>query len=250
VNVLHIAWRELRAMFTTAIGWLVLCGWLLITGLFWVLMVQNYVSQSEDLVFNPYGAQHINLTDWLLVPFFGNCAVVLIMVAPALSMRLFSEEMKQRTLELLMTSPVSTLEIVLGKFLGALAFVAILLLGTLQFPLGLLQWGSPDPGVVGGGYLALLLLGSALLSLGMFTSSLTSNQVVASVLSFAVALGLLVVSWGSQSPDDLYAEVSLMTHLDGLMRGAVKLSDVAYYLAFSAFFLFATHQRMESFRWR
>ena len=250
MNVFHIAWRELRATFTTAVGWLVLCGWLLITGLFWVLMVQNYVSQSEDLVFNPYGAQHMNLTDWLLVPFFGNCAVVLVMVAPALSMRLFSEEMKQRTLELLMTSPVSTIEIVLGKFLGALAFVAIMLLGTLQFPLGLLQWGSPDPGVVAGGYLGLLLLGSALLSLGLFASSLTSNQVVASVLSFAVALGLLVVSWASQDPDDWYAKVSIMTHLEDLMRGAIKLSDVTYYLAFTGFFLFATHQRTESFRWR
>jgi ABC-2 type transport system permease protein len=149
-----------------------------------------------------------------------------------------------------MTSPVSTLEIVLGKFLGAIAFVALMLLGTVQFPLGLLEWGSPDAGVVAGGYLGLLLLGASLLSLGMLASALTANQIVASVTSFAVALGLLVVSWGSQDPHDWYAKVSILTHLEDLTRGAVKLSDLAYYVAFTGFFLFATHQRMESFRWR
>lgn len=250
MNALHIAWRELRATFTTAIGWMVLCGWLLISGLFWVLMVQNYVVESQNLVFNPYAAGQLTLTDYLLVPFFGNCAVILIMVAPALSMRLFSEEIKQRTLELLLTSPIRTVEIVLGKFLGGVGVVSLMLLATLHVPLGLAQWGDPDWGVVAGGYLALLLLSSALIAMGMLFSAMTANQVVALILTFASALGLLVLEWGSRDPDDWMAQLSVMTHMTDLMRGALRVSDVVYYLGFTGFFLFATHQRMESFRWR
>lgn len=250
MNVLTIASRELRSNFTTAVGWLVLCGWLFLTGLFWVLMVQNYVLQGQQVAFDPYGGAQMNLTDWLFVPFFGNCAIVLIMVVPLLSMRVFAEEIKQRTLELLMTSPVSTAEIVLGKFLGQLAFIGVMLLGTLQFPLGLLQWATPDPGALAGGYLALALVSAAILSLGMLMSSLTSNQIVAALLTFAGSLALVVVSWGSSDPNDWFAQVSLVTHMNDLLRGAVRLSDVTWYVAFTAFFLFATLQRMESFRWR
>jgi ABC-2 type transport system permease protein len=250
VNVLHIAWRELRASFTTATGWLVLCGWLLISGLFWVLMVQTYVVQSQDLVFDPYTASMLNLTDFLLTPFFGNLAVILIFLSPALTMRLFAEEYKQRTMELLFTSPVSTLQIVLGKYLGAMAFVGVMLLGTLQFPLGLMQWGDPDWGVVAGGYLALALLASALMAMGTWFSSLTDNQIVALVLTFVTGLGLWIVSWGARDPNDWMAQLSITTHLEDLARGAVRLSDVAYYLGLTGFFLVATHQRMESFRWR
>lgn len=250
MNVLTIAWRELRSTFTTAVGWLVLCGWLFLTGLFWVLMVQNYVMQGQQVAFDPYGGSRMNLTDWLFVPFFGNCAIVMIMVVPLLSMRVFSEEMKQRTLELLMTSPVTTGEIVLGKFLGQMGFVGVMLLATAQFPIGLLAWGTPDPGALVGGYLALVLLGASILAMGMLMSSLTSNQIVAAVLTFAAALALVVVSWGSSDPNDAFAQISVVSHMNDLLRGAIRLSDVTYYLGFTAFFLFATLQRMESFRWR
>ena len=123
MKVLHIASRELRSMFSTPVGWLVLCGYLLLTGVFWTYMVENYVLQSQDLVYNPMAAAQLNLTDYLLAPFYGNCAVVLVMMLPAVSMRSFSEEFRQRTMELLATSPVSTAEIVLGKFLGAFLFM-------------------------------------------------------------------------------------------------------------------------------
>lgn len=250
MNVLTIAVRELRSMFATPVGWLVLCAWLLLTGLFWVLHVTTYVMQGQEMAFDPYGGSQLNLSDGLFVPFFGNCAIILIIVAPALSMRVFAEEVKQRTLELLMTSPVSTFEIVAGKYLGLLSMVGVLLLATVQFPLMLLSWGSPDPGVLLGCYLGLLLFGSGMVSLGMLLSSLTSNQVVALVLTVLAGLGLWIVSWGSSDPNDWFAQVSLTTHLSELMRGAVKVSDVAYYLGFTWFFVFATLQRMESFRWK
>ena len=249
MKIYLIAQRELRSAFTTTMGWLVLCAWLFLTGLFWFLMVSNYVFESQNLVYNPYAASYMNLTDYLLAPFFGNCAIVLVMVVPALTMRVFSEEFASSTIELLATSPVSTAEIVIGKYLGALGVVGVMLLLTIQYPLGLLQWGKPDLGALAGGYLGLFLLSSALLAMGLWFSSLTRNQLVALMLTFVSALGLVIVEWGSRDPEDLWAQLSIMTHLSDLITGAVRLSDLAYYAGFTGVFLFATHQRMESFRW-
>lgn len=250
MSVVHIAWRELRAILVTAIGWMVLCGFLLLTGIFWIAMVSGYVAASQEAVFNPYGAALMNFTDHLLMPFFGNCTVLLVFVIPALSMRSFAEEFRQRTAELLFTSPISTLEIVLGKYLGLLGFVVLMLLCTAHYPASLLAWGSPDPGAVFGGYLALFLMSAALLAVGVLTSSFTHNQIVALILSFAIALALYVGSWLSQDPDSWIAQLALTTHLEGVLRGALRLSDLAYFAGFVVVGLLATHQRIESFRWR
>lgn len=249
MKILTIAEREFRATFTTTVGWAVLCGWLLITGLFWVLLVSHYAIESQNLVFNPYAGAQMNLTDYLLSPFFGNCSVILVMVVPALTMRVFSEEFSSRSMELLATSPVSTLEIVLGKYLGVLGFVGVLLALTVQHPLLLSRWGDPDWGAVLSGYLGLFLLSAMLLAIGLWFSSLTKNQLVAMMWTFVVALGLMVLEWGSRTPDDWMGQLSYMGHLTNVLRGAIRLSDLAYFGGGAAWFLLATHQRMESFRW-
>lgn len=249
MNVFWIAQRELRATFSTTIGWLVLAGYLLISGIFWSSMVSYYVMQSTDVIANPYAASNMNLTDYLLSPFFGNVSVVLLMVCPAISMRMFSEDLKQRTMELLFTSPISTAEIVLGKFLGALGFVAVLLLSTAYVPASLYFWGTPDLGALAGGYLSLLLSSAAILAMGLLFSSMTPNQIVALVLTFAGALGLWILPWLSQDPDALVAKLAITSHVEDLVRGALQVSDLVYFAAFIGFFLFATHQRVESHRW-
>ncbi len=250
MTVLTIAWRELRAIFTTSIGWLVLCGYLVVMGGFWTLLLSGYVLASSNLVYDPYAANYLSTSRDLMVPFFGNAVVIWVMVAPALSMRVFSEEFKQRTMELLFTSPVSTAEIVLGKFLGVLGFICVLQAGTVYLPLTLFTWGSPDVGVIAGGALGLTLLAASLVSMGLLFSALTTNQIVALLMTFASSLMLLVADWASQSPDDWFSQLSFMPHLTDLFQGAVRLSDLTYFACFIAFFLFATHQRMESFRWR
>ncbi|MBA2321857.1 MAG: ABC transporter permease subunit [Deltaproteobacteria bacterium] len=251
MNVLHIAAREFRSTFGNPVGWLVLCGFLMLTGVFWYAQLDFYVTESANLVFNPYGAPTMTLAGYLLGPFFGNTLVVVLMVMPAVTMRLFAEEIRGRTLELLLTSPVSTLEIVLGKFLGALAFVTLMLAATAYAPLSLLVWTDTlDWGVVGGGYLALFLVSCALLSLGMFASSITNSQMVALVLAFSGSLALYVLSWLGDGPDAWQTQLSVGAHVEDLLRGALRLSDLTYYAAFVGFFLFATHQRLESFRWR
>jgi ABC-2 type transport system permease protein len=252
--VLHVAARELRATFHTAVGWLVLAGFLLVTGFFWASMVSFYVIQSTDVLANPYAGAQMNLTDYLLGPFFGNTAVVLLMICPALAMRLFAEETRQRTMELLLTSPVSTAEVVVGKLLGAVAFVAIMLLCTAHFPLTLWMFGEPDWGVVGGGYLVLLLVSASVISIGMLFSAMTSNQIVALVLAFATSLALWILPWaGGQGTDSLMAtlaeHLALGSHIDEMLKGAIRVSDLAYFALFIGFFTFATHQRVEGYRW-
>ncbi|MBN2798220.1 MAG: ABC transporter permease subunit [Deltaproteobacteria bacterium] len=248
--ILAIAGRELRSIFHTTVGWLVIAGFLLMTGFFWATMVSFYIVQGADLLSNPNAAMQMSLTDHLLAPFFGNTAVVLLMLSPALSMRLFSEEIKQRTLELLLTAPVSTWEIILGKFLGAMGFVGAMLLGTLTVPLSLWLWASPDPGALFGGYLSLGLLAAAVISLGMLFSSLSQNQIVAVVLTFSASLALWILSWVSEDPQALVVQMSLSSHLQDLATGVVRLSDLAYFAGFVGFFLFATQQRVDSTRWR
>ncbi len=249
MNVFTIAGRELRSIFNTTIGWLVLAGFLLVAGFLWSSMVSYYVMQSTDVVANPYAASQMSFTDYLLAPFFGNVAVVLLMLCPAISMRLFSEELKQRTLELLLTSPLSTLEIVLGKFLGAMAFVVVMLVGTFTVPVTLLFWGEPDVGALVGGYLGVLLVSGAVISMGMLFSAFTSNQIVALVWAFSAALVLWVLSWVSQEPGSIFERLALVSHVEDLLRGLVNLSDLVYFAAFIGFFLFATWQRVESYRW-
>lgn len=249
MTLFAIAGRELRSIFNTAVGWLVLAGFLAMTGVFWSSMVSFYVMQSADLLANPHAAVQMSLTDHLLAPFFGNLAVVLLMVTPALSMRLFSEEMKQRTLELLLTAPVSTWEIVGGKFLGAMGFVGAMLLGTLTAPLTLWIWGTPDLGALAGGYLSLVLLSAAVMSMGLLFSALTQNQIVAVVLTFSAALAIWILSWVSEDPTSLVAQLSMANHLQDLATGALRVSDLAYFAGFIGFFLFATQQRVESTRW-
>lgn len=249
MKVIHIALREFKSIFSTTMGWLVLCGFLFVTGVFWVIMLEGYVVQSTDYILNPYMASQLNLTDHLLLPFFGNLVVIILMIVPAISMRLFSEEYKQHSFELLLTSPVTMAEVVCGKFLGTMAFWGVMFLCTLYAPFSLTLLGTPDIGVFLGGYLALTLMAMALTSMGMYFSSLTENQVVALVCTFSAALVIYIAAWVGDDPSHWVRDVALATHLDSLMQGAVRLSDMVYFLGFSVFFLFATQQRLESFRW-
>jgi ABC-2 type transport system permease protein len=248
VKVLWIAMRELRAIFSTVLGWMVLTGFLLITGVFWTFGVDDYAMAVAGSIYNPYDMVGLSLTNHLLLPFFGNCTVIVLMVTPALSMRLFSEELRNGTLELLLTSPISATEIVLGKYLGSVGFLGVLLACTAHYPLSLWWIASPDLGVIAGGYLALFLLGSAILALGLAASAYTENQVVALVTTFALAMLLYVVSFSVTDPSVPLYHLSLSTHVIRLIGGAIQTADLVYFGAFIAFFLFLAQQRLELFR--
>ena len=169
-------------------------------------------------------------------------------------MRLLSEEQKLGTLELLMTSPVRDYEIVLGKFIAAMASLISILLPTIYLVLILVWFGSPDLGPVFSGYFGLVLYGMATLSVGIFASSLSGNQIVSAVLAMGVLLILSIVdlsaSYLSGTFSSLVMHVSITDHLESFARGVIDTHDIAYYLIFTVFMLFITVRSLESRRWR
>ncbi len=254
MNVLAIARRELAAYFATPVGWIALCAFLIITGFFFASMIGFYNLQSAQMSFDPYGTGDMNVDEYLVAPFFANTGVILLFLCPALTMRLFAEDRRSRSLELLLTSPVSTLEIVLGKYLGAMAFCSVMLLATGHYTALLLWLGSPDVGVLVSSYVSVLLLCGSFVAVGMLTSAFTESQVVALVIGFGLLLMFWVLSWADASTStgagEWLAYASMLTHLEQLAKGLVHSRDLVYYLSFIAFFLFATHQRVDAYRWR
>ncbi len=251
-NILTVAQREFAHYLATPIGWLVLCAFLIITGLFFSLQTGWYATEAVQASFNPY-QEPVDLGAHLIAPFFGDVSVILLMLCPALSMRLFAEDRRQRSLELLLTSPLSTAEIVLGKYLGGMLFVTLMLTGTLLYPLLLAWFGDPDPGVVLCSYLAVFLQVSSFMAVGMLASAFTESQMVALVSSFALLLAFWIASWAgavaSGTLGEVLAYVSMLPHTEQLGKGIIHSKDFVYYLSFVSFALFATHQRVEAYRW-
>ena len=186
--------------------------------------------------------------------FFGLISIMLIFFVSAISMRLWSEEMKVGTMELLMTFPVRDWEAVAGKFLAALAIVGLAILLTLPLPIGVGALGRLDAGPVIGGYLGSLLLAAAYLAIGSWISSTTSNQIVSFILTLLILLvGSLGLDWIRQfSPSWLSAwlsDLSLKEHFNNITRGVVDIRDILYYLSVIGFFLYLNVRSVESRKW-
>lgn len=253
-NIIAIAKREVLSYFASTMGWLILCAFLLVTGVMYAAILSSYAYQVAQAGASPY-SEGFSLSEYFIAPFYGNVSVLLLMICPALSMRLFAEDRHRRSLELLLTSPVSTFEIVMGKYLGGMGFVCTLLLATLHYPAILYWLGNPDIGVLASSYLALLLQVGAFMAAGLLASSFTENQVVAAVMSFAVLLTFWILEWaGSAASGSMLGTVlsytSMMSHMEELSKGLIRLKDLVYYLSFIGVLLFATHQRVEAYRWR
>jgi ABC-2 type transport system permease protein len=191
----------------------------------------------------------MTLTTHLTGPWFGNVTVILVLISPALTMRLLAEEYQRGTIELLLTSPVSSWEIVLGKFVGAVAFLGLMLAGTGYVPLTLFAYGSPDPGPLLAGYLALMLLGGATIAIGLFVSSMTQNPLVALVVGFCLALFVYLLPWIDSAPDSLPSLLGMSSHVRELLGGRLLLSDLVYFVGLCAVLLLAAQQRVEARRW-
>jgi ABC-2 type transport system permease protein len=181
--------------------------------------------------------------------------VVLLFVMPLITMRTYSEEKRSGTIELLLTAPLTDLQIIFGKFLGAFALYAVML-GVTMIHMGILfLYGSPEWKPLAMAYLGLLLLGGAFISLGLFISSLTKNQIVAAMVSFAVFLLFWVSSWiGSVSQGSWIADVatylSIIDHLDDFTKGVFDTKHLIYYLSFIGFGLYLTAKSVDTERWR
>ncbi len=199
------------------------------------------------------GGGKISLTLGILRPLYGNINVIFLLMVPLITMRLFAEEKKQHTLELLLTAPISLGEIVIGKFLSAFMLISVMLGLTLLYPIVLFMTGNPDLGPVVGCYLGSLLLTSCYLAIGILFSSVTENQIVAGALSFAAGLFFWLIEYAKEFTSGLtsefFAYLSLNQHYENFSQGIINTSDVLFYLSFIGLGLFLTHRVLDSNRW-
>jgi ABC-2 type transport system permease protein len=246
--------KETANFFVSPIAYAVIASFLLISGFFFWANVSFMSLVSLQAANNPMIAARINLTDVVIRPLVQNMSIVLLFVIPLLTMRLFSEEKKSGTIELLLTYPITDLSVLFGKFLSAGLLLLIMLGGTLPFLALLFGLGNPDPGTLMSGYLGLLLMGSAFMALGIFISSLTENQIVAAAISFGSALLFWVLSWSSTLSGEkvgaVLRQLSILEHLESFNKGILALSDLSFFVLFTAFFLFLTLRSLETNRWR
>lgn len=236
MNIITIAQRELKSYFFSPIAYVVAAAFLVITGYFFSMIL--FYTQQATLRY-----------------LFNNMSVILLLIAPVLSMKLLADEQRLGTIELLLTAPVRDYEVVLGKFLACVGFLAALLGLTLYYPLILTFFGSPDWGPIITGYLGMLLFGAALLSVGLFASALTQNQIVAAVLSFVFLLFMWMVAsagdfLGGGPVSSIIQYIGLEGHFEEFTKGVIALKDAVFYLSFSAVFLFLTVRVLESRRWK
>jgi len=234
-NTWIIARRELYAYFISPIAYLVAAAFLFLCGLFFV----GGVTRWQDAT---------------LQSMFGSLSIVLIFIAPILTMRLLSREQDQGTIELLLTAPVRDWEVALGKFLASyLFYLSMVVITGLYVPI-LIRFSEPDLGAIGSGYLGLALLGASLLALGVFTSALTSNQVIAAVVGVVACVSLWLLDilssvFGSQAREVL-SYLTPSGHYYTFVDGIVDTRDLVYYISVTFVFVFLAGRVLEARRWR
>jgi ABC-2 type transport system permease protein len=254
-NTLAIAQKELRAYFASPIAYIVLGFFALLFGWFYIGILDWFVRQGMQMgEFGMQGPQNMNVNQQMIRPLLLNMTVVFLFLLPLITMRTYAEEKRSGTIELLLTSPLTDLQIVAGKFVGAMGLYAAMLAVTLVHFGLLFKFGNPDWKPLAVAYLGLLLFGGCFISVGLFISSLTKNQIVAGAATFGVFLLLWVIDWIGQSlgptGEAVLKYLSMTEHLDDFVKGVVDTKHLVYYLSFIAFGLFLTVRSVDTERWR
>ncbi len=253
-GTLTIYKKELKSYLYSPIAYVLIGVFLLLSGFFFYNLMWWFNSQSLTMSRNPYYAKQLNINRFVFEPFFHNASIVLLLILPLLTMRLFSEERKSGTEELLFTSPLSNDEIVYGKFLASSTVLFIMLAGLGVLSIFPFFYSNPELYPVLSGFLGLFLMGIAFVSVGIFTSSITENQVVSASLGFGFLLLLWVLSWSAEAAGEPLREIlrylSFFEHFKDMPKGVLNITDVVYYLSFSYFMLFLTTSYLEARRWR
>jgi len=233
--MLAVLKRDLRGYFTSPLGYVFIAAFLVVVNtMFYVTNIRGASSDISSV--------------------FGFMQFILIFTVPLLTMRLFSEEFKQKTDQLLITSPTSIFQIVLGKFLAALAMFTVAMLFTLLYLVIIAAFGQPNVKEVLANYIAIYCVAAAFLSIGLFLSSITENQLVSAILALAVFLGLYIVDYSGVGRNNiiinnfLYA-ISMFRRYSNIGRGVLAVSDLVYYISVAAIFLFLTTRVIEKKRW-
>ena len=252
-SVLLICQKELKSYFASPIAYLLMAFFGLIFGFGLFTATRDVVRFSFQMQMQGQ-SMPMNLNQQVISPLLGFGSTISLFLIPMITMRLFAEEKRSGTIELLLTSPVTDLQIILGKWLGAvLLYVCILVMSMLNLAL-LFAWGKPDIRPVLVAYLGLLLQGGCLLAIGAFISTTTRNQIIAGGVTFFVCLMLWLLNWFTSFDSGTMASVvnylSIVTHFENFAKGVIETKDVVFYLSMIFFALFITSRSMESLRWR
>ena len=254
-NIIAIAQKELKSYFSSPIAYIVIGLWALLYGYFFSTILFFFVRQSMQMSqFGMSGPQAMSVNQQLIRPLLQNVTIMILFLMPMITMRTYAEEKRSGSIELLLTSPLTDFQIIIGKFLGVLALYSVML-GVTAIHIALLfVYGQPEWKPIITAYFGLLLLGSCFIAVGLLISSLTSNQIVAGMVTFAVFLLLWIITWiGSfvgPTGDKLTTYLSIIDHLDDFTKGVIDTTHVIYYLSFITFGLFLTAKSVDSERWR
>jgi ABC-2 type transport system permease protein len=245
--ILTIAGKELRRLFTSPLAWVILAFLQLVLAWIFLSRLQSFLELQPQIATMP-GAP--GLTEIVVAPTFGTATIVLLMIVPLLSMRLIAEERRNQTLPFLMSAPVSITQIVLGKFVGLLAFLSLAVALLVLMAVSLYFGGKLDVGLLTGNILGLLLLCGSFAAIGLYLSCLTAHPLVAGIGTFGVLLGLWLVNISATDPDSALHLLSLIKHYDTFAKGTVALNDLVYYLVLIALFLLLSIRRLDADRLR
>ncbi len=251
--VLAVTRRELYAYFSSPLAYVIATVFLLLCGFYFYNVVSWFALQSMQFYQYPQLLAELSVTEMVWRPLLDFMAIVLLFIAPFLTMRLIAGERRSGTLELVLTSPVWNYQLILGKFLASLVLVIAVVAPTLVYVLVLAQHGDPDPGPIVCGYVGILFLSAALLSLGLLISSMAKTQAVAAVGGLGLALMFWLVGWSADAASPTTGAIlkylSLSEHLDDFAKGVLDSSHVLYYGSLVFLGLFLASRSLEAKRW-
>lgn len=252
-NIWVICEKELRSYFVSPIAYLLLGLYALLFGNFFWNMLGYFVSMGLRAQMQGQNFP-MNVNEQVLRPLLMNASVIGLFLIPMITMRLFAEEKRSGTIELLATSPVRDIEIIIGKWLSALLMYCSLLAFTALNLIFIFRFGTPDWRPVAVGYLGLILQAGGLLAIGTFISTTTKNQIIAGAVTFAVSLMLYVFDWSAGFETAAWAQVlaylSITRHFESFAKGLLDMKDAVYYVSMIVLGLFLTARSLESLRWR
>ena len=253
-NAWIIAKRDLGSFFNSPIFYVVTTVFLIIYSFIFFNILNFFSFQSLQANQLQGMGMNLSLNEMVIEPSLQNMSVILLMIIPVITMRSFADEKKMKTFRLLLSSPVPLREIVFGKFLACMIVVTVMVLISSYSVGFLFLLGSPEIGPIVTGYLGVILMASCYVSVGVFASSLTDNQIVAAVLTFGFSLFMWVIGWGAQAAGATTGQVlqflSIVDHMDRFLKGMVDTSDLVYFLSFILLSLFLCHRVLDSNRWR
>lgn len=244
--ILTIASKDLRSLFLSPLAWVILAVVEAIIGYFFLIYLDYFVQLQPKLVSLPNAP---GVTSIVIAPLFSTIAIVLLLIVPLLTMRMISEERRNKTLSLLISAPISMTEIIVGKFLSVVTFLGFMLLLITLMPLSLLLGGHIDFGLLASNILALVLLLCSFTALGLYISTLTDQPTIAAFGTFGALLLLWIINLtGDTTHDTILGYLSLLNHYQTLLRGIFSSADVVYYLLFTGLFILLSIRRLDAER--